>query len=220
MLGHIAIAAMGGCFSQNPDTGAAEATYFPAESVVIQGVFQHKVSRPAGTTDFTQGFTNTRFWTKQQALSSGGLASYPPFIALGTVATGYGARTWCQCGMGPNSGKDAVLHIVNERILALSTAGIPTNEWICTKNTGSDESRMTDGNIDSRRTSSQYSASLEGADFVFLTGPQRMECITRFWGDLMSNEYYGIHFRRIPMQCVENESVALYEADGKQLVEY
>lgn len=220
MLGHIAIAAMGGCFSQNPDTGAAEATYFPAESVVIQGAFQYKVSRPSGTTDFTQGFTNTRFWTRQQALVTEGVASYPPFVYLGTGATGYGTRTWCACCLGPNPTPGVVLHITNERIFTVSAKVAPTDKWICTKSAGSDESFMTDGSIVSRRTTTKYSASLEGAAFDFATGAQRSGCITRFWGDLMNNDYYGIHFRRIPMQCVENESIALYEADGKQLVEY
>lgn len=220
MLGHTAIAALGGCYSQNPDTGACEATYFPAEYIDISNGYMKRTARDAGTTTFEQGFTQTRFWTKQQRFS-GTVLSYPAFILLGTLYSGSGPRTWVQCGVGPGS-NPGVQHIVGESVLTISPQWNPTLVWTCSKDSGSNTSVMTDGSITSRRTTTEYPVSMTSSAFYFQSGTPSPATATlvRFWGDLMSNEPYGIRFRRLPMRSAENEFSALYDADAQQLVEY
>lgn len=215
MLGRIAIAAMGGCFSQNPDTGAAETTYFPAECVQITGNIQKTIARDAGTTDFVLGFTQTRVWTKQVFVVAA-FASYPTFASLGTQSVSSGARTWFFCGLHADG---RVLHIVQERYSYPSTKSNPTDVWVVSKEKGSDFSEMTDGiHYSSRETIEQ--PSLSSRPFLWVVGPSPAKSVTIFYGDLISNDGYGVHWRRIPMKDVEHGSVALFDVDGKQLVEY
>lgn len=219
MLGHIAIATMGGCFSQNPDTGAAEATYFPAESVLIQGNFRHQKSREPGTTDFRLGFTQTYFWAKLQSINC--LAyNWPALVALGTAGLAGGVRTMAFCGIGINNGRPSVAIMTNDTYEHLSSVVNPTEIWICKKESGADTTTMTNGTITSTRVTVPHVKSLTEIAFAFIVGPANSTDITRFWGDRMSNEPYDIHWHRLPMQCTETPCIALYEVVGKELVEY
>lgn len=219
MLGHIAIAAMGGCYSQNPDTGAAEATYFPADSIVIRGNFRRQQSREPGTTDFRFGFTQTCFWAKMQAIYCMPY-NWPAFVALGTTGQASGTRTIAFCGVGINDSKGSVAIMTNDTYEHLSDVTNPSDIWVCKKSSGSDASTMTDGTITSSRVTAPYARSLAEVPFAFMVAPSNSDAITRFWGDWMSNEPYNIHWRRIPMQCAEAPGIALYEVFKKELVEY
>lgn len=221
MLGHIAITAMGGCFSQNPDTGAAEATYFPAESVVLSGNCQFKLSRPANTTDFNRGFTQTAFWTKVQRFGEIRPSSWPNFFTLGTdrYVSGGAPRCWTMCCCAPNAGGHVSLY-ENETEKILSLTVNPTKIWTCTKEAGSNVSKMTDGLITGTATTVKVEDALKNRDFHFMSGPTERTSEIRFFGDYMSNKPYNLHFRRLPMQCAENNAVALYEVDSQQFIEY
>lgn len=214
MLGHIAIAAMGGCFSQNPDTGAAEATYFPAESITLQSAAKMSVRREADTTDFTSGFTQTRFWTKTQFININP-SIWPKFAMLGVdTPDSYKPRAWV--GFMINS-YGQVMHIANESYAYVSQVINPTKIWTCSKEAGTDTSLMTDGVTTSWRTTKDNPASRASYSFVFYFGT---EGVSRFWGTTMQNEAYGIHARWQPMLCAETSAVAIFDADRKQLTEY
>lgn len=215
MLGHIAIASMGGCFSQNPNTGAAEATYFPAESVIINTSIVKSSTREAGTTDFLHGFTETEIWIKAQALSYT-MSGFPSFARLGTVQAGEWARAWFMTSLNPAG----VVHYVNEGSTIVSKQLNPTIVFTTQKQTGEDVSRLRAADIDHTGTTEDSDVARASSDWFFQTGTDSRITSCRFWGDFMRNDYYGVRWRRLPMQCAERNSIALYDTDGKQLVEY
>lgn len=215
MLGHIAIAALGGCYSQNPDTGALEATYFPAQSIVIAGSFRSSVSRAPGTTNFNQGFTATEYWIREQILNWD-TTSYANFLTLGTSTySSQYIRAWVQCGMEP---PQYVSHFWNGSTTRLSTTINPTEIWTCSKEAGSDITVMTNGSTKSRQKILDKPQAITQSPFIFSSGSATRSA--RFWGDLMHNPIYHIYRRRLPMECAEHPAVALYDADAQQLVEY
>lgn len=213
MLGHIAIAAMGGCFSQNPDTGAAEATYFPAESVTLKAALAKSVTRVAGTTDFQLGVTDTRFFTKGQAISWEASA-YPPFAALGALQGGY-PRTMMLLGVQPRS----IVHQINETPTVLTAKINPSDTWICRKANGENYSEMANGGIFSRLSISK-TRTFDSSNISFRTFSTGSSYITVFCGDLMSNEHYAIHWRRLPMKGAETQGIGIFEVHEKQFIEY
>lgn len=217
MLGRIAIAAMGGCFSQNPDTGAAEATYFPAESVLLTGNIRYgnEFSRPAGATDFFLGFTQTRFWTKQQRVQHGniGLVSW---AVLGTQGTKSGERCWC-CLFSRSIG---VTYYSNEFFKLLSEKVDPTFIFTYSKQAGSNTSVAESDAVYFDMETTEKTSALANIAFDFLIGSPYAEGQTRFWGDCCQNEPYGVSWQRLPMQSAETGAAALFEIEGKQLFEY
>lgn len=220
MQGHIAIAAMGGCFSQNPDTGAAEATYFPAESVVVDGTIAKQVVREAGSTDFDLGFTQTSFWAKCVVLYSNN-ASYPTLVMLGTSHYEPGnPRTWCFCGLYPRTPRDTVVHNVDEISTTISDKTNPSDILICTKSAGTNVSVFSAGTKRSERTTTRYETSMRTSQFVYFGMTFREATSLRFYGDMMNNDTYDVHWRRFPMLSMENQSPAIYDADSKLFIEY
>lgn len=215
MLGHIAIAAMGGCFSQDPDTGAAEATYFPAESVIINADISKSSSREAGTTDFLHGFTETEIWTKAQALSYT-MTGFPSFARLGTVSSSVSPRAWFMTAVTIAG----VVHYANEVSTNVSKRLNPTLVFTTQKQAGENVSWLLADGIAHSATTNDNEEARAVAEWFFQTGTDNRITSVRFWGDYLHSDYYGVRWRRLPMQCVERNSVALYEADNKQLVEY
>lgn len=219
MLGHIAIAAMGGCFSQDPAAGAAEATYFPAESVVVKGniKYGYQFDRAGGTTDFINGFTNTRFWTKQKIINTPVINSLA-FLVIGTSARTSGDRTMCAIVVG---GSPVGVHLFtgtqNSRVDAEVN---PTKVWCFSKEKGTDESFATSGELVGSIITTRQEGSLSREKFQFLSGLSDKNAITEFWGDLVQNDDYDVHFHRLPMLCAESKNIALYDTDAKRLVEY
>lgn len=222
MLGRIAIAAMGGCFSQNPDTGAAEATYFPAESVVISRSFSRSTSRTAGTTDFVKGFTLTRFWAKNQIITAN-YDAYPSLVSLGTrdfVST-TNQRTWCFMGFFPSAQGAQIVHMENETSRALSKKTNPSDILIAAKDSGTDSHSYAAGGTKSVLTTRVVEDSMKNRPFSFTTNMQYHQPFAiRFYGDMMQNGPYGIHWHRLPMRCVGTPAIATFDIAGKQLVEY
>lgn len=217
MLGHIAIAAMGGCFSQNPDTGAAEATYFPAEYVEFSGAnIRMLVQRSANTTDFALGFTATRFWVRGQTLAKAA-SGYPSLGILGTnIFSASYERCWATLMF---DFRGYATHASGEGGTVLDTSQTPSQIWTFQKAAGTNAS---EANSSSKNSilETVYTAALRSSPFVFSLGFDTKMPAFRYWGDFIRNEFYGVHWRRLPMRGVENGGVALYEADSKQFIEY
>lgn len=218
MLGHIAIAAMGGCFSQNPDTGAAEATYFPAEYVELHGSDMRKiVERPANTTDFAHGFTDSRFWVRGQSLETR-TAGYPMLGLLGTgVFSPDYDRSWAALMWSPNN---IVEYATSGQSEAVDSKQNPSQIWTFKKDAGANVSTAYSSTKNSTRETIYTAAALRSSTFSFALGFDSRVPSYRYWGDIIRNEFYDVHWRRIPMRSVENGGMALYEADAKQFIEY
>lgn len=218
MLGRIAIAAMGGCFSQNPDTGAAEATYFPAESVIMGENFSKRHTRPIGTTDFVLGFTQTRFWAKSQIITAK-YGAYPVLVNMGTPNYVPSApRVFAFMGGNPQL---QIIHMANETSIVLSSKTNPTDILIAAKDSGTDSHSFTVGGTKSEQTTRLYAQAMESRTFIFGTNESYQKpFFVRFYGDLMHNAAYSVHWHRMPMRCVGTTDIAIFDTVSGQLVEY
>lgn len=217
MLGHISITALGGCYSQDPDTGKADATYFPAESVILGDNIRLTTTRDAGTTKFEEGFTQTRFWIREQALTWDN-TTYEVFAHLGTHLPGSRyTMSAAEVGLEPPR---SVYHYCDSSMHIISSTTNPTAILTCYKQEGSNTTVLLLGERTSSRTTTSHPEAMQYGRFMFLTGSGSATTSKRFWGDCMNNHPYTIRWRRLPMQCAERPAVALYNADAQQLVEY
>lgn len=221
MLGHIAIAAMGGCFSQNPDTGAAEATYFPAESIsCATNIAKSVPSRAAGTTEFEKGFTQTRFWLRQSVPTNTGDYNY---YTLGIIGTSqYGSVRCCAFIAYAYTELQYFANYAGDSFRTSST-GDPFTFY---KNDGTNTHHLTNypavhSPLTTKSlTSVKNTDALANAPFNFRLGWGDSRFSVAFYGDFMRNDAYNIRWRRLPMLCAETRSAAIFDADGKELVEY
>lgn len=213
MLGHIAIAALGGCFSQDPDTGAAEATYFPTESITLSKSFTKRKTFESGeVASFEDYFTSLRWWTKQN-VSAWNIGGYSNTLRVRATANVY-----------YYSGLVLSYHYDNRLSVYVDNGdehlGITPNTIVETgKDVGSNVFFVAAGNnMVEKRIAPRFAFS--SASVVYEIGSNTSSMTTRFWGDFLRNDALNVRWRRVPMICVENDGVALYEADGKELIEY
>lgn len=210
MLGHIAIAAMGGCFSQNPDTGAAEATYFPTEKVTIAGVASKRHGLGTGEATFDSFFTATRWWVKWKVAAY----SFSDYNSLLSVRTYVGSAAY---------GCTIATHNQHLLVYSNSTAEYFVNgaerEYVSQKDK---ESSVIVVENENKRFENSITSAVSFANVApaFSTGPAASPLVTQYWGDLLSNDAHNVHWRRLPMVCVEKVGTALFEVDGKELIEY
>lgn len=208
MLGHIAIAAMGGYFAQDR-TGKVIDTYHPTRCVPMRGVHWHNFTRTGGTSEYDKVFTETYAFSKvifQMPISD---ISYPTILLLGTQAPGRYPRTWVSGGASiENGGQFEIRH--EETCTALAPYEIAHGALVAETYRGDPCLRLS-------RLGAVIQAQpildklFETAPVYFRVGYSKAVYHVDFFADVIENDSYDYHWFRQAMKTTDGKRCATFE---------
>lgn len=207
MLGHIAIAALGGFYAQDEESGAVLDTYIPAAHIHVSGAHTWSKSISAKDAVFERLFDDTQIYTKLQFLMPSSVITYPTGAAIGTEQRSAGPRTWWYGGC---SVKNFCL-FTNENANLLEpyspTAGVMTVWTKC----GQRSASITVGHTSALTTTVVSYSSLRALPSVLRLGDAHTYTEQEFYIGCLTNDYYDVHYLVSPMQSLTRAQTALFE---------
>ena len=209
MLGHIAIASLGGYFAQER-TGKVIDTYHPARCVPLRGVHWHTFSRAAGTSDYDKVFSNTYAYSKVLFRMPTNNMTFPTILVLGTPnMSSAAARTWVSAGASvANGGQYEIRH--EETYTALAPYEIDYGELVA-------ETYRGDPHLylfrlgESLGIQPEHTRLFETGIVVFRVGYNKSTFFVDFYAESIENDDYHYHWFRQAMKSTNGESCALFE---------
>lgn len=208
MLGHIAIASLGGYFAQD-STGKVIDTYHPARCVPMRGVHWYNFTRAGGTSEYDKVFTETYAFSKvifQMPLSS---ITYPTILVVGTQVVGRYPRSWVSGGVSSeNSGQFEIRH--EETCTALAPYEINRGELTAETHRG-DPAMYLSRLGESIHIQPIQTQLLDTGTVIFRVGYNKSTFNVDFFADVIENDSYGYHWFRQAMKTTEGKRCATFE---------
>lgn len=223
MLGHIAIAALGGFYAQDPESGSVADTYVPASSIRMSGLHTWTTDIDAQDAVFEHVFDDTQVYAKSEFLMPAAAVTYPRLVLIGT--TKYRAeltnqRTWWFAGActSPTNGRKQFCLYVNENILDMGAYRPSDGIIICWSQKGERAAHIVIRSEEKVATVSRFpSFSMDSA--LLQIGSSHSYVEQNFYVASLVNDYYHAYYMVSPMASLSGASVALFEHFNPSLLE-
>lgn len=211
MLGHIAIAALGGFYAQDPESGAVVDTYIPAARIRLTGV--HTWTKRVEPQDaiLERVFDDTQAYTKWEYTMPSSAVTYPAALCIGNQKYDpTNPRTWWYAGAETSHTSPYLCLYTNETIANVKLykpyAGV-LSAW--TKR-GERRAVMKFGSSLVQDTVRLFNSFKEQVSLLRV-GPNLAAIEQEFYVASLVNEYYNTHFLVLPMRSFTSASTALFE---------
>lgn len=209
MLGHIAIASLGGYYAQD-NAGRVIDTYHPARCVPMRGVHWYNFNRAAGTSDYDKVFSDTYAYSKVLFRMPTADMTFPTILVIGTQnMSSAAARTWVSAGVSvANGGQYEIRH--EETYTALAPYEIDYGELVA-------ETYRGDPHLylyrlgESLGIQPEHTRLFETGIVVFRVGYNKSTYNVDFFADVIENDSYGYHWFRQAMKTTDGKRCATFE---------
>lgn len=217
MLGHIAIAALGGYYSQDEESGAVVDTYIPASCVQVKG--PHSIEReiPPSEAVFEKIFDETYLYAKTEFTIPYASVQFPYIALLGCRRISAGTRTYWYAGGSTQGGRRFCLYI-NETLRSGGTYSASAGPIVVWTEPNNRTANMIVRGTHLTGAPARYS-SIESLPSFLSTSLEDAAFVGNFYVAALRNPYYHTEWVWMPLRSCSSAATALFEHYNPTLME-
>lgn len=213
MLGHIAIAALGGYYAQDAESGAVIDTYVPSEFVRMEGSHSWGTTIEPQNAIFERVFDDTQLYVKSEYLMPASVVTYPRTAVLGTPNWNASIpRTWWYggCYKWEPEKRLSFSLIFNEDELIIKDYAPSAGAFVVWTKQGERRCNMAMEGVIVRGTVARYNSFAQQKSSMRV-GASHAYIDQNFYVASLQNEYYGVHYLVSPMVSPTTAATAVFE---------
>lgn len=211
MLGHIAIAALGGYYAQDAESGAVIDTYVPSEFVRMTGLHQWGTTIEPQHAIFERVFDDTQLYVKAEYLMPASVVTFPRTAVLGTSNWNASLhRTWWYGGCYSGNTVKTFSLIFNENELIIKDYAPSAGAFVVWTKQGERRCNMAMEGVIVQGTVARYN-SFEQQKSLMIVGSSHSYIDQNFYVASLQNAYYGVHYLVSPMASPTTAATAVFE---------
>lgn len=210
MLGHIAIADLGGYYAQDEKTGALVDTYVPTSNVPVTAAHAMAVSVPAEDAVFERLFDETYAYAKAEWFAAATSLAYPALVTIGTSSTASGKRTWWYAGVSLRGSSRYFCLDVNETVYWFGAYAPGAGAFEAWTERNNREANMRVGDTTISAAPVEYPESLSTLSSTLSTSLSP-KFNRNFYAATLVNAFYNAAWLWTPMRSLTSSATALFE---------